>query len=390
MAEEEQKTNGEKGDTDEQDDTKSKAKEKTSNGRKPLWPWIVTGLVALSFILVVLWIIFEPHPLQRTDDAYVTAHLASVASRVSGQVTTVAVNDNATVRVGQRLVQLDDRDYRTAVAQADATLASDRAHEVEAAQQGVRQLAVIGQARAQLASVTARLSLSNADAARFANLAATGAGTVQQHQQADVALRQDQAAVSSAAAELAVQTRQLGVLRATEAAAAGRVQADKAQGAQAQLNLSYTRITAPIDGVVDQRTIQVGDYVSPGGPLMSVVPLNDVYVLANYREPALRHMRPGQLVHIHVDAYNIDLRGIVNSIPPASGATYSPIPPNNATGNFTKIVQRLPVKIIFAPGQPLARLVRVGMSVETVVDTHLEDPVAEQRHDGGRVTGPLR
>ena len=355
----------------------------------PLWPWLVGGLVVLAFILLVLWIVLAPHPLQRTDDAYVSAHIAAIAPRVSGQVTAVAVNDNQRVRTGQLLVQLDDRDYRTSLAQADAATLSDQAHETEAAQQVARQSDMIRQARAQTASVAARLGLSKVDATRFANLAATGAGTVQQHQQADVARRQDQAALASAEANLAAEIRQLQVLRATQAAAAGRVQVDQAQAAQARLNLSYTRITAPIDGEVDQRTVQVGDYLSPGGALMTVVPLDDVYVMANYRELALRHMLPGQPVRIHVDAYNVDLRGVVNSIPAASGATYSPIPPNNATGNFTKIVQRLPVKIVFSPGQPLARLVRVGMSVETVVDTHLSDVVAEQRREGstGRITG---
>jgi len=352
------------------------------------WPWIIAGIVVLVFVLVVLWIILAPHPRQKTDDAYVTAHFATIAPRVAGQVTVVAVNDNQPVRAGQLLLQLDDRDFRTALAQAQATLASDQARVAEAAAEVARQPSQIRQAQAQVASADARLGLSNTDADRYSNLAATGAGTVQQHQQADTTRRQDQASLQSASAELTAQRRQLDALAATLQAAGDKVAVDAAQVEQAKLNLSYTRIVAPIDGQVDQRQVQVGNYVAPGAPVMVVVPLDGVYVMANYRELALRHMRPGQAVRIHLDAYDIDLAGVIDSIPAASGAAYSPIPATNATGNFTKIVQRLPVKIVFRPGQRLARLVRVGMSVETTVDTRLEDVVGEQRRYDGRATGP--
>ena len=352
-----------------------------------VWPWIVAGLVVLGFVAWILWIIFAPHGRQRTADAYVTAHFATVSSRVAGQVAAVPVTDNQRVRAGDLLLQLDPRDFQAALEQAQAVLASDTAQLAQAQAQVLRQPALIRQAQAQIASVQARLRLARADDARFTDLAATGAGTRQQRDQAASTLDQERASLVQAQAELLAQQRQLNALQATANAAQGRVLVDQAQIKQAELNLGYTRLVAPIDGVVDQRQVQVGNIVSPGAAVMTVVPLDGVYVLANYRELALRHMRPGQGVRVHIDAYDMDLAGVVDSLPPASGSSYSPIPAANASGNFTKIVQRLPVKITFLPNQRLARLVRVGMSAETVVDTRLEDVVAEQRRRDGRVTG---
>ena len=160
--------------------------------------------------------------------------------------------------------------------------------------------------------------------------------------------------------------------------------ADRARLEQAKLDLGYTRIIAQIDGMVGQRSVQVGDYVGPGATIMTVVPLDRLYIDANYRETDLLHVRSGQPVTIHVDAYDLDLRGTVDSVPPASGASFAPIPPNNATGNFTKIVQRLAVKVDVAPGQPEAKLLRVGFSVETTIHTGLEDVVGEQRDTSHR------
>jgi membrane fusion protein (multidrug efflux system) len=177
------------------------------------------------------------------------------------------------------------------------------------------------------------------------------------------------------------------VLNAQRSASEAAVRADEAQLEQAKLNLSYTQVRAPIDGMVGERSVQVGNYVSPGTTLMTVVPLDQVYIEANYREVALLHVHSGQPVTIHLDAYNIDLKGTVDSVPPASGATFAPIAPNNATGNFTKIVQRLPVKIVVTPGQPLVKLLRVGSSVETTIHTGLENVVDEQRRSSERLIG---
>ncbi|MBE7217168.1 MAG: HlyD family secretion protein [Caulobacteraceae bacterium] len=356
-----------------------------------MWPWVAGALVLVVFSLVVLWIIFAPHAKVRTADAYVTAHYATIAPRVQGQVALVPVTDNQHVRAGDLLLALDDRDFRAALQQAQANLASDQAQVAQAAAQVERQPALIRQAQAQVDSALAHRALSAADTRRYTNLAATGAGTVQQRQQSATALRQDEAAVEQARAELAAQVKQLDALRATLAATNGKVAQDEAQVAQARLNLSYTRIFAPIDGTVDQRQVQVGNILQAGSPVMTLVPLEGVYVMANYRELSLRHMRPGQPARIHVDAYDMDLDGVVDSIPAATGAAFSPIPPNNATGNFTKIVQRLPVKIVFVANQRLVNLVRVGMSTEVTVDTGLEDVVAEQRrHDASLTARPVR
>lgn len=370
---------------DQGDDEKQKQqeeheqREQEKKDRSARWPWFLAGGIVLVFVIVVLLVIFLPHSRVKTDDAYVTAHYAMVAPRVSGQVAAVHVDDNQNVRAGQLLVSIDDRDYRAALDQAEAALAADRAQVDQAGAQVARQPAIIRQAQAQVDAARARLGLSRADQVRYANLAATGAGTFQQHQQADTTERQDRASLESTQADLAAARRQLDALKANRTTARAKVQADAAQVEQARLNLSYTRIVAPIDGTVDQRSVQVGNFVGPGAAMMIVVPLHQAYIEANYRELALRHMHPGQHVRIHLDAYDVWLDGYVESLPAASGAALSPIPPNNATGNFTKIVQRLPVKIVPYPNQPLARLLRIGMSVETIVDTHLDDVVAAER-----------
>ena len=189
-----------------------------------------------------------------------------------------------------------------------------------------------------------------------------------------------------AQAALEASRRQMDVLQAQVAFNEASVESDKARLDQVRLNLSYTQIVAPMDGMVGEKTVQVGNYVSPGATMLTVVPLDQVYIEANYRELDLRHVRDGQHVSIHVDAYDIGLDGVVDSVPPASGAAFSPIPPNNATGNFTKIVQRLPVKIVVSPNQPLAKLLRVGFSVETTIHTGLENVVGAQNGSPDRVT----
>jgi membrane fusion protein, multidrug efflux system len=353
----------------------------------PRWPFLVVGLVVAIFAAVVLYIIFRPRPDVWTDDAYVMVHYATIAPRISGQVATVPVDDNDVVKTGQVLATLDPRDRETALASAEAAVARDRSQFDEISATVSRQPSVIAEQQAAVASARARLAFAQANARRYGNLAATGAGSTQEHQQADTTLAQGQASLDSAEASLDAARRQLDVLKAQRTAAEAAVRADEAQLEQARLNLSYTQIPAPIDGMVGERSVQVGNYVGPGTTLMTVVPLDQVYIEANYLEVNLRHVRNGQPVTIHLDAYDIDLNGTVDSVPPASGAAFAPIAPNNATGNFTKIVQRLPVKIVVTPGQPLAKLLRVGLSVETTIHTGLEDVVDEQRRSSDRVTG---
>jgi membrane fusion protein, multidrug efflux system len=353
----------------------------------PRWPFVLVGLVVAIFAAVVLYVIFRPRPDIRTSDAYVMVHYATIAPRISGQIATVAVDDNDVVKTGHVLATLDSRDNETALASAEAAVARDKSRFDEISATVARQPSIITEQQAKVTSARARLAFAQADARRFGNLATTGAGTMQEHQQADTTLAQDQASLDSAEASLEAARRELDVLNAQRSAAEAAIKADGAQLEQARLNLSYTQIQAPIDGMVGERSVQVGNYVGPGTTLMTVVPLDQVYIEANYREVELLHVHGGQPVTIHVDAYDIDLEGTVVGVPAASGAAFAPIAPNNATGNFTKIVQRLPVKIVVTPGQPLAKLLRVGLSVETTIHTGLEDVVGEQRRSSDRVTG---
>jgi membrane fusion protein (multidrug efflux system) len=289
----------------------------------------------------------------------------------------VAVEDNQPVRAGQLLVTLDDRDYRTAVDRAQSLLDKDRAQVGDAAAAVQRQPDVIAQNSAQVQQIEAQLTLAQANAIRYRNLAAFGSGSKEDTQAADAKLGEQSAQLAQAQAAVRAAQHQWDILKAQQDAAVAAVHADEAALEQAKLNLSYTRVIAPIDGVIGARAVEPGNYVSQGSALMALVPAKGIYVEAQYREVELKHMQPGQHVRVHVDAYDLDLDGIVDSVPPATGAVFAPIAPDNATGNFTKIVQRLPVKIVFAPDQPQTRLLRLGMSVETTVHTGHADVVGK-------------
>ena len=368
------------------DDKKREEKQAETPKRAPRWPFAVAILALLVFVGVVLAIELIPNSDVWTDDAYVQVHYAEISPRISGQVTAVGADDNDTVHAGQILVQLDDRDQQTSVATAQAELARDQAQFQDQIANVQRQPSLISQQNEQVSEVDAQLGLARANAQRYRNLASTGAGTVQSKQTADAQLAQLEAQLRGARASADAARHQLDVLKAQAQAARATIGSDEARLHQAQLDLSYTRIPAPMDGMVTERSVQLGNEVAAGTTLMAVVPLDRLYVIANYRELALKNVLPGQHVRVHVDAYNIDLDGVVQGIPPASGAIFSTVPPNNATGNFTKIVQRLPVKILVSPGQPLARLLRAGLSVETTIHTHLADVRGDQLHSNAPVT----
>ncbi|OUI80902.1 secretion protein HylD [Gluconobacter sp. DsW_056] len=353
------------------------------------WLFIGGGLVILVFIAVVLAIIFVPNRHVWTDDAYVTAHYTVVAPRVAGQVIAVDVTDNQPVKAGQVLVELDPHDYQTTLDQSRATLARDEALVQDAAASVSRQPSIIDENVGEAARIRAQLVFARQNDQRYTNLARTGAGSTQEHQQSAASLREMEATLQSLEARIAAARAQIPVLQARHKSALTTVDMDRAHVRQAELNLSYTKVRALEDGMIGERSVQTGNYVDPGTALMALVPLDQIWIRANYRELALRHMRPGQAVKIHVDAYDVTLDGIVDSIPPASGAVFAPIAPENATGNFTKIVQRLPVKIILAPNQPLARLLRLGFSVETTVDTNLDNVTVEQLQNPRSVTPSL-
>ncbi|WP_367304968.1 HlyD family secretion protein [Burkholderia multivorans] len=306
---------------------------------------------------------------ESTDDAYVSADYTLVAPKVSGLVDAVFVDDNQRVRAGDALAHIDDRDFRVALQTAEAELLSARARLENVRARESRQQAAIAQAKATLAADDAALTFANQNAQRYRNLSRQGAGTEEQQQQADFRQKQQSAVRRRDGAALDAARRELNVLSSERAEAESAVEQAAAAVRQATLNLSYTNIVAPVDGVVGQRSVRVGAYVNAGTTLLAVVPLDEAYVVAHFRETQLARMRAGQPATIEVDALpGVRLRGHVDSVAPATGLTFAPIAPDNATGNFTKVVQRLPVKIKLERDQPDVARLRVGMSVVPSVD----------------------
>jgi membrane fusion protein (multidrug efflux system) len=305
-----------------------------------------------------------------TDDAYVAADSVIVSPKITGYLAQVLVQDNQPVHAGDVLARIDDRDYRTALDQARADVAAARA-DIDNLQQEIEQQALtVTQARTLVASDQAAVTFSDQQLRRYADLARTGAGTVQQAQQYQADIQQKQASVAHDQAGIGVALKQVDVLQAQLARAQATLSLRQAAEHQAELNLSYATITAPIDGTVGVRTLRVGQYVQAGTQLMALVPLQQVYVTANYKETQLTDVRPGQDVTIGVDTFpGTVVHGRVDSIAPAAGQEFTLLPPDNATGNFTKIVQRIPVKIVIDRHDPLAGMLRPGMSVEPSIDT---------------------
>jgi len=307
--------------------------------------------------------------IEVTDDAYVTADFTLVAPKVSGLISKVAVEDNQHVRAGDLLAKIDDRDFQVALqtAQSEFEAAQARLENVRA-REG-RQYALIEQAAAAVHADDAALVFAGQNAKRYEELSRQGAGTEEQRQQTSFSQRQQAAIRDRDSAALLAAQKELGVLASEDSEARAAVGRAKAAVEQARLNLSYTTIVAPVNGVVGQRDVRVGAYVSPGTRLLAIVPLSQAYVVANFREVQLKHMKPGQPARVSVDAIpGVVLAGRVESIAPATGLTFAPIAPDNATGNFTKVVQRLPVKIVLEAGQPGAAQLKVGMSVVPSVD----------------------
>jgi membrane fusion protein (multidrug efflux system) len=308
--------------------------------------------------------------LVTTDDAYVDVHSAMISPKVSGYISDVPVNDNQPVKAGQVIARVDPRDYQTALDRARADAAAARATIDTLTQQIALQGLTVEQARQQVASDQAALIYSQQDFQRYTDLQRTGYGTVQRAQQAQSDIVQKQAKLDSDKTGVASAEKQISVLQAQLEQARAALAQQQANEHQAELNLSYTTITAPFDGTVGVRTLQVGQFVQPGTQLMAIVPLHAVYITANYMETQLTHVRAGQPVTINVDTFDgTVVHGHVESLAPASGQQFALLPPDNATGNFTKIVQRIPVKIALDENDPLAGQLRPGMSVEPTIDT---------------------
>jgi membrane fusion protein (multidrug efflux system) len=304
-----------------------------------------------------------------TDDAYVQADSIIIAPRVAGYIAQVLVNDNQPVKAGQVLARIDPRDLRAALDQAvaDGEAAADKVANLGAQLQ--LQQSLIEEAAAQLASAKAAATFAAEDQHRYSDLARTGAGSVQQAQQTQSLLLQRAADFQRAQATLTSAQQQVDVLRTAQAEAQAALAHAQAVEQQARLNLGYATIVAPEDGTVGARTLRVGQYVQAGTQLMAIVPLNAVYVVANYKETQLTDVRPGQQVDIEVDTFpGQPVHGVVDSVAPASGQEFALLPPDNATGNFTKVVQRIPVKIRLDDSSA-GDVLRPGMSVEPTIDT---------------------
>jgi membrane fusion protein (multidrug efflux system) len=326
------------------------------------------GFIALATLRWDAWV--GSAVIQSTNDAYIRADMTRLSSRVAGEVLTVAANDFQRVKAGDLLVQIDPADYQAQVALAEAGVAAAQAAFDNLANQIELQYATIAQAEAQQVSAAAQEVETREEQERQQSLTQTEAGTRQKLEQAVAAYARAQADVRASRAVIAAQRHQLEVLSGTKKQRAADIEAAKATLAAAKLKLGYTRIVAPFDGVVGERQVQPNDYVNIGSNLINVVPLPDVYVIANYKETQLTRVRPGQSVDVTVDSFpNERLRGRVERISPASGSQFALLPPDNATGNFTKVVQRVPVRIALDKGQPLLERLLPGMSVVTQIHT---------------------
>ncbi|HLH10542.1 MAG TPA: HlyD family secretion protein [Methylovirgula sp.] len=305
-----------------------------------------------------------------TDDAYVQADNTTIAPKVSGYIGAVLVGDNQHVKAGQILARIDDRDFKVAVQQADADVAAAQAAVASKAAALDAQQSVIDAARAAVEVDQATATFADQDNKRYSTLARSGYGSLQDAQQAASRIAAARASIARDEASLANALKQVNVLKAALGQAQASLAHDQAVLSQAELNLSYTIITAPSDGVVGNRTLRVGQYVQAGTQLMSIVPIGAAYIVANYKETQLTDVLPGQTVEIAVDMFpGTVLRGHVDSLAPASGQEFALLPPDNATGNFTKVVQRIPVKIMIDRDNPLAGELRPGMSVIPTIET---------------------
>jgi membrane fusion protein, multidrug efflux system len=333
--------------------------------------FIVVAMLCFVALATLRWDLWTGNAnFQVTDDAYVAADLTQLSSRVAGEILSVAVDDFQRVRKNQLLIQIDPADYQAEVDRADAGVVGAGAALENLSNMIELQYATIAQAEAALQSAEANKVEARQEQERQQTLSRTDAGTRQKLEQATAGYAKADADVRASRAAIAAQRHQLEVLQGTVKQRAADRDAAKAGLAAARLRLGYTKIVAPFDGVVSARRVQPGDYVNIGTNLINVVPLPNVYVIANYKETQVTHVKPGQAVVITVDGFPGEkLRGRVERISPASGAQFSLLPPDNATGNFTKVVQRIPVRLALDEGQSLLARLLPGMSVVATIDT---------------------
>ncbi|WP_322030445.1 HlyD family secretion protein [Paraburkholderia sp. J76] len=346
---------------------------------------VVVALVAGAVWLGHWWVVGRF--IESTDDAYLQADSVTIAPKVNGYVTDVYVTDNQTVKAGDPLVKLDARQYQVALDQAQATVDA-RTADIEHAQAQIeQQRANVAQAQAQQEVAQVSLRHANDEVARYAPLAATGAETTErlaelksERDKAQATLAADAAAVTSARSQISALNAQLSQARA-------QLEAARANAAQSQLDVDNTVVKSALAGRVGDRTVRVGQYVQPGTRMLTVVPVQRTYLTANFKETQIGRMRAGQPVELHVDALpGHTLHGVVDSFSPGTGAQFALLPPENATGNFTKIVQRVPVRIRLETGPETRSVLLPGMSVTVDVDTRSarEDDrrIEQENHHG--------
>ena len=312
---------------------------------------------------------------QVTDDAYVRGDVTPLSAQVEGYVRKVAVDDYQRVKAGDLLVQIEDSDYTAKVAQAEADLLGAQAAIANIKARKDAQKAVVVQAEAGIVATQADLERAKLEDQRQRTLLATTYGTQQRVEQTDADLKRLEATLASNQAALESQRSQSAVLDTQELQLRAEVKAKQAALDLAKINLGYTRIAAPVSGEVSERGVYTGQYVHSGSQVITVVPLDNVWVVANYKETQLTHVAIGQRAEIRVDTFpGIVINATVDSIAPASGAQFSLLPPDNATGNFTKVVQRIPVKLKIGADNQLAGHLLPGMSVEATILTNTTPP----------------
>jgi membrane fusion protein (multidrug efflux system) len=371
------------------DPAKSNAEAPTTSGRKPL----VRGAAIAGLILALGGAAYYGHYwwtagryLVSTDDAYVGAKSATLSPKVSGYIRDIAVTDNARVAQGDVIAHIDDGDYKLAVQTARDQIAVQQAAIERLGQQVMAQEAVVDQTKAQLASAKASATRADLELKRQQDLAGRQVSSKQSLEQAQATYDQAVASVQAADAAIESATANVGVLKAQQEEARRTLKQFETSLAKAERDLSFTVIRAPFDGVIGNRAVQVGDYVQPTQRLASLVPLDAVYIDANFKETQLGKLVPGQPVSIAIDAFpDRKIEGRVASVAPASGSVFSLLPPDNATGNFTKIVQRLPVRILLPAAVAEQSLLRPGMSVVVSVNTKPGAPVTEQKLSSAHV-----
>jgi membrane fusion protein (multidrug efflux system) len=308
--------------------------------------------------------------IEDTDDAYVGGDVTVIGPKISGYITQLAVSDNQQVRAGDLLVKIDDRDYRAALAKADGAVAAQEALLANLDATAHLQAAIIGQARAGIAVAEAEATRAHDDEVRYRDLAGRSAVSVESAQRADATYKTARANDDKAEAVLTANERQLDVIASQKQQARAALIQAEAERDIAKLNVGYTELRAPVDGTVGNRRARVGTFAPAGSQLLAIVPAHGLWIDANFKEDQLARMHAGQPVVIHADVLpGRTFHGRLASLAPATGAEFSVLPPENATGNFTKIVQRVPVRIVLEKQDDVLGALRPGLSVVAEVDT---------------------